>query len=40
MRIYDAAKRLDDKEREIAISFKKDNERYRVALSGYTDLTD
>lgn len=39
-RVYEASKRLDDKEKNVAIQFTKDIERYKVALSGYTDLTD
>jgi len=31
---------LDDKEKAVSMSFAKDIERYKVALSGYTDLTD
>ena len=39
-RIYDASKRVDDKEKEIEMAFKKDIERFKTDLSGYTDLTD
>ena len=39
-RIYDASKLLDDKVKEIELSFKKDIDRFKIALSGYTDLTD
>jgi hypothetical protein len=38
--VYEASKLLDDKEKTVAISFSKDIERFKLALSGYTDLTD
>lgn len=38
-RIFVACQRVDDKEKDVATTFVKDTEKFKIALAGYTDLT-